>query len=458
MPPFLKTILLSCFFSLPCLAQIEENKAFLLLKNDTIFQLNSCGDGSLNFIPVFKAPYLDSIGALSFCAADGYFYGLRFDNAQLVRFEANGRYENLGGVISTDSLPLPNEDLTSAIIHNGELFVLAYSTNSIYAIDLQKRPLTYRTVVKNIGFSIPNTLTYNPLSDRLYILNQAGAPIHIHPKTGSLELPPKNGGFANLPRKKLLSYGKLWFTASGRCFLLAGVEGSFYELDTEKRIAYYIANLGFNSPKDAVAWTGMPDVSFIQPELLGLRIQPYQHGGGFLELEWHEKNSSGGQVAYYYTERFDTKTMLWEEIAYIPGYEPTQQSNRYTTLDRAALAGRNCYRLRIQYNGGFLRYSQVVCYEYKKSDSAAELRLSLPIVDMHSTAVLLQALAFEGKKLDLRLCHLVNKKCYWQKMINICSADQSIEILMPEASGWYELQAIVDGKLHRLKLFKTSSY
>jgi hypothetical protein len=67
---------------------------------------------------------------------------------------------------------------------------------------------------------------------------------------------------------------------------------------------------------------------------------------------------------------------------------------------------------------------------------------------------LLQVLAFEGKNLELRLCHLNNKKCYWQKSLSICSKDQSVEIALPEVGGWYELQVIADGKLHRLKFFK----
>jgi hypothetical protein len=422
----------------------------MLLRNDTIFQLNYRSDGFLEFIPKFKAPYLDSIGALSFWEEDSNYYGIRYDNAHIVRFQENGRYEDLGKASDSLEKDLPNDDLSSAVIHKNELFVLAYSTNSIYAINLEKRPLEFRVLTKNIGFSLPNTLAYNPRSEKLYILDQNGSPIEIDPKTGAVELPLVKGTFLNFPRKKLLSYGKLWFSIDGRCFLLAGQEGTLYELDTEKRIAFIIANIGFNSPKDAVAGTGLIVPDFIQKDLLNLKVQPYPHMSDILELEWLERNDNK-EIAYYYTERFNPNTQIWEEIAFIPGYASTKQANRYTTMDRMPHPVQNCYRLRIVEERGYLRYSQVVCYDKNKS---TQLKLSLPIVDFNSNQSLLHVIGFSGKKLDIKLYHpCTNEQC-WTKNVEIQSEDQSIQIPLPDMGGWFELRIFEGAEMYRLKIFR----
>ena len=327
-------------FSLSAQQDREEYAdGLLLLRSDSIFSLNYRSDGKLDFIPVFSATYLDSIGALAYDARDNYYYGIRFDNAHLVKFQLNGRYEDLGIPIDSSGKKLPNEDLTSAVIHDRKLYVLSYSTNSIYVIDLDSRK--FKLLTANIPFALPNSLAWHPISEKLYILDQNAFPVVISPKTGIIEKNYYTGAFANLPRKKLLSYGKLWFGNDGRCFLLAGQEGILYELDTEKRNAYYIADLNFNSPKDALPHSAIKSPVFIGNEILALKIQEYTHMKDYLELEWQERNDKA-EVAYYYCEKFNPETSAWEQIGSVAGYPANTQSNRYTQLDRAPRKKKNC--------------------------------------------------------------------------------------------------------------------
>ena len=133
-------LLLFCLlFSIKLLAQQyrEQNpEGLLILRSDSIFALNYRSDGVLDFTPLYSAPYLASVGALAFDPSDGFYYGFRYDNAHLVRFRLNERYEDLGIPTDSSGKNIPNEDLTSAVIHNKKLYVLAYSNNSIYEVDL----------------------------------------------------------------------------------------------------------------------------------------------------------------------------------------------------------------------------------------------------------------------------------------------------------------------------------
>ena len=427
----------------------EQADGLLLLRSDSIFSLNYRSDGKLDFIPVYSAPYLDSIGALAYDVRDNYYYGIRFDNAHLIKFQLNGRYEDLGSATDSSGNKLPNEDLTSAVIQARKLYVLSYSTNSIYEIDLDTRK--FRLLIGNIGFSLPNTLAWHPVLERLYILNQNGSPMIIHPKTGALEKNLYAGAFANLPRKKLLSYGKLWFGNDGRCFLLAGQEGILYELDTEKKQAYFISNINFNSPKDAVPHAALSSPQFIAKELLSLKVQPYQHQSDYLELEWYERNDKA-EVAYYYTEKYNPEKLLWEQVAQVPGYATNTQSNRYTYLDRMPRQDENCYRLRIEFPEGYVTYSREVCFDKKSEKTNPKIRLSNSLVSDENGSFL-HLIGYHGKKISVEIFHCASK----QKTISLELLPQGDDYstwLRLEKAGWYEIRIINGKDIQRLKVFK----
>jgi hypothetical protein len=103
----MQSVPISLFCLLLCLninaQQYREQipEGLLLLRSDSIFALNYRSDGVLDFVPFYNAPYLDSIGALAYDSRDNFYYGIRYDNAHLVKFHLNGRYEDLG--IPTDS-------------------------------------------------------------------------------------------------------------------------------------------------------------------------------------------------------------------------------------------------------------------------------------------------------------------------------------------------------------------
>jgi hypothetical protein len=427
--------------------QIPEG--LLLLRSDSIFALNYRSDGVLDFVPFYKAPYLDSVGALAFDPSDDFYYGIRYDNAHLVRFKLNGRYEDMGIARDSSGKEIPNEDLTSAVIQNRKLYLLSYSTNSIFELDLDTKK--YRLLTANIPFSLPNTLAWHPKLERLYILNQNGSPLIINPKTGVLEKELYGGSFANLPRKKLLSYGKLWFGTDGRCFLLAGQEGVLYELDTEKKQAYFISNINFNSPKDAVAHAALSSPQFIAKELLSLKVQPYQHQSDYLELEWYERNDKA-EVAYYYTEKYNPEKLLWEQVAQVPGYAANTLSNRYTYLDRMPRQDENCYRLRIEYPEGFVAYSREVCFDKNSEKSNPKIRLSNSLVS-DENGTFLHLIGYDGKKISVEIFHSASK----QKTMSLELLPQGDDYstwLRLENAGWYEIR-IIDGKdIQRLKVFK----
>jgi hypothetical protein len=276
----------------------------------------------------------------------------------------------------------------------------------------------------------------------------------ISPKTGIIEKNYYTGAFANLPRKKLLSYGKLWFGNDGRCFLLAGQEGILYELDTEKRIAYYIADLNFNSPKDALPHSALKSPEFIGNEMLALKIQVYPHMMDYLELEWYERNDKA-EVAYYYCEKFNPETSAWEQIGSVAGYQANTQSNRYTQLDRAPRKGENCYRLRIEYLGGFIAYSPQVCFDKRQTvyTKAQKISLSHSIVPYNSGGTYLHLINYKQRKIRVELYQKGNNKLIKCFELLPTADDQSLWLDL-ERTGWYEIRVIDSMGTQSLKLFK----
>ena len=437
-----------CFFLISGFsssAQIPDG--ILLLKADTLYQLSHQFNGNLRFIPVLKNSVLDSIGALSFHEKVDCLFGINYHNAHFIKIYQDGRSEDLGLPVDGENNSLPNDDLTSAIIVGDEMFVLAYSTNSIYAVDLISKPLRFRVVVKNIGFSLPNTLSYNPLTDKLYILDQNYAPISINPRNGLLELPKKNSGFQNFPKRQLLSYGKLWFDKSGRCFLLSGIEGLLYELDTENRVAYSISKIGFNSPKDAV-FIGQKMPHFLNKEILNLKVQANPFNPTNVEIEWYENNSVAS-VFNYYTERLNPSTKSWEVISEVPGYAQNQQSNRYLTLDRNPFPGNSCYRLKIEKNIGSFSFSEMVCLNVSKSK---DLWLSKSVVDCDELENELRLINFSGR-IDIYATNLITNE---KNLINsemVYSDDQSITFQTPQKIGPYEILIWNNGQIFTKFIF-----
>jgi len=421
----------------------------ILLRSDSIFTLNYRSDGSLNFTAHFNASFLDSVGALAYEPSEKKFYAFRYDNAHLVRFNLSGHYEDLSIPLDSSGKAIPNEDLTSAVIHDRKLYVLSYSTNSIFELNLDTKK--YKLLTANIPFSLPNTLAWHPKMERLYILNQNGSPVIINPKSGAIEKEFYSGSYANLPRKKLLSYGKLWFGTDGRCFLLAGQEGILYELDTEKKIAYFVANINFNSPKDALAHDALISPRFIGKELLSLKIQPYQHQNDYLELEWYERNDKA-EAAYYYCEKFNAELMRWEQLSQTPAYAATTQSNRYTYLDRMPGEGKNCYRLRIEYTEGFVAYSREVCFDKSSNKNGPEIRLSNSLVSDES-GTFLHLTGYDGRKIRIEIRHCISGKKVQTIELTPKSEDESFWINL-EGGAWYEIR-LFDGKdIQRLKVYK----
>lgn len=434
---------------LPLFLKAQDKDAIILIKSDSLYQLNYKVNGELDFIFRFQNHFLDSVGALAFNNEDGFYYGFRFDNGNIIRFDEDGKFENLGTPNAADSLS-PN-NLTSALIHQGTIYVLSYLNNSIYCVDLEKSPLAFRRLTKNLGISIPNSIAYHPLRQKLFTLDQFGIPIFIDPISGRVERDIKST-FANFPRKKLINYGKIWFANDGRCFLLAGQEGILYELDTENLVAYYIAELGFNSPKDAVSHNSISSPKFIHKEILSMRVNPSKYFNTNLELEWHERNDQTS-VFYYFTERFNSDKEIWEEIAFVPGYTSNTQSNRYTTLDRNPLKTENCYRLRIEYQGGYIRYSQSVCYEVNAS-KLKKLYLSNTVIDYNSNETMLHIKGFKNKNLQISVRPLYKKETLALSYIYPNSDDYGHILKLPEQGGWYEIRVIEAANLYRIPVLK----
>ncbi len=423
-----------------------------ILRNDSIFILNSKSDGQLDFIFKFKAGYLDSIGAIAYNNSDGSYYGIRYNDAHLIRFRPDRFVEDLGTSIDSSGKLLPNEDLTSAVIHDNYMFVLSYSTNSIYKIDLNSGDLSYSILTSNIGFNIPNTIAYNPVADRIYLLDQQYVPISIDPVTGEVNRPYKSKPFNNIPKRQLLSYGKLWFSNNGRCFLLAGQEGIIYELDTENLNAYFIAQIGFNSSKDAIPHDNLSIPYFLGKELLNLKIQKYKHNDQFLELEWRERNDKN-PVSYYYTQRLNLQSNQWEEIGYIPGYPSNNQANRYTYLDRNPTFGDYCYRLLIIYFGGYVRYSQSVCYN-ENSQNTQKLSFSHSIIDYNEDEVLVHLLEYKNKKTQIIVRNLISNKIILDSELTPKSVDYSFTLKLGSSNGWHEISIIEGKNIEKIRIFK----
>lgn len=429
---------------------------FYLLRNDTVFALNIGNDGALQFIPQYINKELDSVGALAM--SEGDWYGIKFTNAHIVKISPDssgkGIFEDLGMAYNEKGDSLPNHDLTSAIVVDHEMYVLSYSTNSIYGIDLKSKPLRFREVRLGMPFALPNTLAYHPIEKRLYILEQSGRPITIEPEKGDMDI--AKAAFANFPRRPLISYGKLWFGRDGRCFLLTGITGTLYELDTKKMVAYRIRTLGFNSTKDAVYCPDMNIPAFLEPDLLEIWV----HGGPnhqSLELEWEEGNSFDA-VKFFHSERLNRATGNWEPLSYVPGYTGTipEQALHYNALDRNPQEGENCYRLRIEYYNGAQRFSRTVCMDYshpKKEFKKPTFRLSPELLSQRGLGSLLQISGAQNKLVKINIYRIWDGVLCGNYNITPMVDDYALTLPLPNMEGWYALRVACGAEHQWFKVF-----
>ena len=448
--------------SLQGFGQWEENcpDGLFLLKDDTIFTLNIRLDGSMHFIPYIQDKRLDSIGAIAM--HEGDYYGINYYNAHVIKIPKEGllgdytqrKFKDLGQPINEKGDSLPNFDLTSAVIVDHEMFVLSYSTNSIYGIDLKSKPLRYRIVRLGIPFALPNTLAYHPIEKRLYILEQTGKPIMIKVENGDMEV-DKNT-FTNFPRRPMISYGKLWFGRDGRCFLLVGLEGTLYELDTKKLVAYRIRELGFKSTKDAFYCLDMDIPAFFEPNILDIWVHLAQDGHS-LELEWHEGNSSE-PIKFFHSERFNPKTKDWEPLSFIPGYTGTipEQALRSNALDRIPQKGENCYRLRIEYYNGAQRFSRTVCVDYpirEKVFKQPTFRLSPGLLSQRGMGAMLQLSGAKNQMVNVSVYRVWDGVLSWSQSFRALADDYSIKLPLPNMEGWYAVRVACGAEHQWFKVF-----
>ena len=105
-----------------------------------------------------------------------------------MRFRLDEPPEHLGVAREeqADSLLLPN-DLTSMVYHEGALYLLSFSEQSIYRVKLDNRPLRYQKLCR-MKQQLPNTLSYDPNRKKLLLMHQQGGSIYIDPKTGEQEV------------------------------------------------------------------------------------------------------------------------------------------------------------------------------------------------------------------------------------------------------------------------------
>jgi hypothetical protein len=445
-----------------CFGQWDEDcpEAMFLLRDDTIFSLNIRLDGSMQFIPWVGDKRLDSIAAMAM--HEGDYYGINYTNAHVIKMPKEGflgdyaqrKFEDLGHPINEKGDSLPNFDLTSAVIVDHEMFILSYSTNSIYGIDLKSKPLRYRIVRLGIPFALPNTLSYHPTEKKLYVLEQTGRPIMINIESGEIEV--DRNTFTNFPRRPMIASGKLWFGRDGRCFLLAGRQGTLYELDTKKMVAYQIRDLGFNSTKDAFYCLDMDVPAFLEPNVLDIWAHLSQDGHS-LELEWHEGNSDE-PIKFYHSERLNPKTGEWEPLSFIPGYTGVvlEQVLRYNALDRIPKNGENCYRLRIEYYGGVQRFSRTVCVDYPiktKVFKKPTFRLSPELLSQRGMGTMLQLSGAKNQLVNVTVYRVWDGVLSWSQSFRALADDYSIKLPLPNMEGWYAVRVACGAAHQWFKVF-----
>ncbi len=416
---------------------------FYFLRNDTIFDLNQKQTGALQLLPYYQADFLDTIGSLAYHPDEQYWYGVSFVHGTVIRFRTDGYFENLGRPIhEKNGTPMPNEELSSAIIVGHELYVLSYASNSIFAIELSERPLRYRDLV-SLPQRLPNGLGFDPYRRELLVFHQYGGSIYINPETGAAEI--ENNKYKNFQRNSFLIYGKFWMDKAGYPLMLHGRQGDLVSIDLKEKVVYDITNTGFASPKDAVQ--AMPSRLQFPQELTHLEVKPYIDQA--LQIEWIQGQRR--DIDRYELQAY--RKDHWVKLQSFPAYNAYQSSGRYAGLDRYAEAGEQCYRLRIDYQGGHSRYSPSVCIDWQQEIKTPRLRPSPQLISSEWPYMQLQALNWAGRKIRLRLYRAWDNALVLEQELEPILADQAFWLEIPQGQGWHWVELVSDGHISRQKLY-----
>jgi hypothetical protein len=421
---------------------------FYLLRSDTIFELSKKRNGQPNFVPYYQADFLDSIGALAYHSEENYWYAVSQLHGDIMRFQTNGRIENLGRPKHEERGDwMPNEGLISAVIWGDELYILNAPTSSILAVDLSKKPLTYKNLA-TFNHSLPNSLSFDPNTKQLLLFHQNGGSIYFDPKTGISTIDNKK--YKGFKRRSFLAYGKLWFDAEGQAFMLHGNQGELVHIDLEEKVVYEIAATGFVSTKDAVQCFASKAATPFPQDLLRMSVAPYSNRHS-LQLEWMQGRNH--KVEHYEMQANRSDGQGWVKVRGLDAFNAYQQSGRYAALDRYPKTGEHCYRLRIDYQGGHSRYSSSVCMNWPDSLQGSQWLLSPQFISEEWPYLELQTTELEGDLIQLRLYDLLNGQLILEKAFYPKGEDQGFLLALPARQGWHRVELISGDQIEQFSVY-----
>jgi uncharacterized repeat protein (TIGR01451 family) len=167
--------------------------------------------------PISASNFPAGVNAIGFNQLDGYIYGIKSSNGNVViRIDANGVGYELGAIPG-----LPLADYNAGDVNaNGILYVKAATGTTAYGIDLNSASPTYLTIVKTVtGLISFSDFAFHPTNGKLYAIQDATGKVYeiSWPAAGATVAATlvDRGKPTNLP---IGTYGAIYFASDGSMY------------------------------------------------------------------------------------------------------------------------------------------------------------------------------------------------------------------------------------------------
>jgi hypothetical protein len=213
---------------------------------DEVYYCNSVGSTSNIAIndpgnPSFFYPF--SLNAIAYNPLDNFIYGIRKPINHLIRFHADGTYEdlgNLGGVLNLNAV-------VGGFDNAGIFYIREGSSTNPTVLEIDVASLTANTA--NSGSFNAKDWAFVPSQGKFYGA-QSGA-LHIYTPGGGSSITPLIGlepGEGNV-------YGGAFYSVDGYLYITNNITLNIYRIDVPNATAHKVVNLT-SEPEDATSCPG----------------------------------------------------------------------------------------------------------------------------------------------------------------------------------------------------------
>ena len=280
-------------------------------------------------LPPFQRP----LGALGYCAEDGFMYSIDTARRELLRIYKSGSIHSLGTPKHATTEEKLNALLTVGTVAKGVFCAYAPLEKKLYWVDIKSN--TYTTTAIAIKGGLYN-LAYHATKDILYTMASDSKIYGINPKTKSVFEIKRIQNFST----PTSTGGNLWITGDDRLFLTTKQGTKFYELNEKTGISYVASAV--LSPKTGDG-TSCPHAfaAFIEEDVLELSVE--KPNSGRVMIRWIGVHEAQNQR---YIVEHSTDHKIWNSCDAKPSSGAQLHQNPYGSMSQHKTGKSNYYRLK----------------------------------------------------------------------------------------------------------------